>query len=462
MGKAVFVLFSLTFILGLSAQTPPAEHSSGRYLLIVDTSAAMRRRAPAVQKAVSNLLLSSMHTQLRRGDTVGLWTYNEQLYAGRLPLQQWTPEREQLVASNILAFLKAQPCEKTSRLDTVWPALQSVVEESEKLTVLLISDGDKSISGTPFDREINEFFKINSRSQKQKRMPFVTVLRSRRGDFIGASLNLAPWPVEFPPFPPEPKVAAAPKPKSPPEKTAPRPATPPLIVIGKKPEPVAVTPVAAFEPTPAKPAALTNAMPVAVVEPKSPPEPATPETPKPAPTEAAPVTVQPAATPVAPTEAAPAPGAATDQPKPDFSTVATPPEKPVVAPRPPVVELPKPMPMPVVVPPETKPASPPVVAPPTEPSHASAPTPVALPAHADNVKPEPSPPPATVRQPFTTPPAQVATATQPETIFNRTKLLLTAGVLLVLGVTFLFLKQRRARAGAHASLITRSMDQDKK
>jgi uncharacterized protein involved in exopolysaccharide biosynthesis len=56
---------------------------------------------------------------------------------------------------------------------------------------------------------------------------------------------------------------------------------------------------------------------------------------------------------------------------------------------------------------------------------------------------------------------QVATATQPETIFNRPKLLLTAGVLLGLGVVFLFLRQRRARAVAHVSLITRSMDKDK-
>ncbi len=386
----------------LAAQTPPAKHSSGRYLLIVDTSKAMRPRATAVQTTVNNLLLSGMHAQLQRGDTIGVWTYNEQLYAGRLPLQRWTPQEEQLVASNILAFLKAQPYEKTSHLDKVWPALQSVVKESERLTVLLISDGDEIVSGTPFNRELNKFFKKNSWSQRQKRMPFVTVLRSQRGKFIGITMNLAPWPVEFPLFQPEPKIAVATKPKSPPKNVAPRPTAPPLIVVGEEP-----------------------------------------------------ASTQPAATPVAPAsptaaqaeEASQKPPGAAVQPKPDVSPVAATPAEPVVAT------------------PETKPTlppmtSPPVITPLTETSHVSVPTsvnpeptPVTPPAHADELKPEPSSPPAT---------AQVATATQPETIFNRTKILLTVGVFLVLGAAFFFLKQRRARATSHASLITRSMGKDKK
>jgi len=402
-GAICLFFFLLTSASPLLAQTPPVKNSSGRYLFIVDTSKAMRPRATAVQTTVNNLLLSGMQAQLQRGDTIGVWTYNEQLYAGRLPLQQWTPEGEQLVASNILAFLKEQSYEKTSRLETVWPALQSVVRESEKLTILLVSDGDERISGTPFDREINEFFTINSRPQKQKRMPFVIVLRSYRGKFISVTLNLAPWPAEFSPYPPEPKVTVALKPKPPPEKTAP----PPLIVIGKKPEPASVAPTAPSEPTPTKSAVPTNDLPAVVVEPKSPPAPAD-----------------------RPAETAPTTPAATIQPKPDVSPIAA--------------TL----------------ASPAVIAPSTESSRVSAPTPVnpeptavAPPVRADELKPEPSPPPATV---------QVATATQPEPIFNRTKLLLTAGVLLVLGVAFFFLKQRRARAIAHVSLITRSMKQDKK
>src|SRR5689334_10730875 len=90
------VLSVLCFAPSLPAQTAGAMGSSGRYLFIVDTSYSMRRRADAVQKTASNLLLSGMRGELRRGDTIGIWTINEDLYTGRLPLQRWTPENNGL------------------------------------------------------------------------------------------------------------------------------------------------------------------------------------------------------------------------------------------------------------------------------------------------------------------------------------------------------------------------------
>jgi general secretion pathway protein K len=36
--------------------------------------------------------------------------------------------------------------------------------------------------------------------------PFVTVLRARKGEFIGWNVSMPPWPVEFPEFPPEPQM----------------------------------------------------------------------------------------------------------------------------------------------------------------------------------------------------------------------------------------------------------------
>jgi hypothetical protein len=158
------------------------------------------------------------------------------------------------------------------------------------------------------------------------------------------------------------------------------------------------------------------------------------------------------------------------QPKPEVSPAATPPAKLVVESKPTVVELPNPVPTPVVATPETKPTSPPiasqpVIALPTATSQAATPppvkpesSPVAPPPHVNELKPEPSPPPATVKQPPTAPPAHVATVTQPDTIPNRTNLVLIGLGLLVLAGTVFFLVQRRARATAHASLITRSMD----
>ena len=257
--------------LTLCAQTNPPP-APGRYLFIVDTSAAMKRYAPAAYKAVENLLLSSMSAQLKRGDTVGVWTFNEQLFAGRLPLQVWSPETAALVNTNVLSFLKTQAFSGASRFETVVPTLSRVVENSDRLTVLLVSDGNEEISGTPFDWQIQTALGNSFKAQQKARMPFITVLRAQHGEFVNAFVNRAPWPVEFPQFPPESKTAVAPK-VTPQPKPLVTNTTPPLILIGKKPEPTVETNV-----LPALPPQIPEAQPTPAPQP-GPPVAATPTNP---------------------------------------------------------------------------------------------------------------------------------------------------------------------------------------
>ena len=239
----------------LPAQTNVPSEIPGRYLMIVDTSAAMRRRAPAVRKAVESLMNTSMGAQFRRGDTLGVWTFNDELQAGRLPLQIWTPETSPVIASNVISFISTQANGGASRFETVTPVLQRLVAESSRLTVLLISDGDEPISGTPFDWQIERALASKHREQQRARMPFVTVLRAVRGRVVSATVNMAPWPVEFPKFPPEPKFVEQPKPEPKPE-PPPRPVVPSLIVIGNKKQSAA---------TNVPPAVGTNLAPAAAI-----------------------------------------------------------------------------------------------------------------------------------------------------------------------------------------------------
>jgi hypothetical protein len=232
----------------------------GRYLLLVETSEAMRPRAAAALRVVESLLASGMHGQFRTGDTLGVWTYNEDLQAGELPLQVWTAQNESLLASNVVAFLKTQRFEKAAQPSVAWPDVQELVRESERLTVIWITSGNEPSRGTPFDADINACFDTHGREQKARRMPFVIVLRSQQGAWCGVTLNLAPWPVllpAFPPWTPRPKPdagppVARPTPKraevAPVEKPAPAASAapparaepivrPPLIIVGKKEEP---------------------------------------------------------------------------------------------------------------------------------------------------------------------------------------------------------------------------------
>lgn len=384
------------------AQFPPDPESSARFLFLVDTSAATRRRAPAMLKAVSNLMLSSMSAELRRGDSVGVWTFNEELYTGRFPLQHWTPEATKLIASNVVTFLKAQPYEKSSRFEVVQSALEQLVKGSEKLTVLLVSDGNGNLSGTPFDQKIRGVFQREFQKQRNARMPFITVLRSRRGQFVNATVNLAPWPVEFPPFPPAPKTAAPPRPAE----LEPAPAAlPPLVIIGKPPAPPETTNSAA--PLAAAGVAVTNTPPPV----ESKPEPA-------------PSTIAPA---VETTKETPA------------ATAETPP--PATTPKP---EPPKPSPTPVA---ELKTELPPLVL--------ATPPAVASNAEAGSLSPE-------ISAPTTNAPGAVALAVPPEPASSRLGLLVIGLAVLLLAGGLLLVMQRRSRAAAQASLITRSMDHDRK
>jgi hypothetical protein len=181
-------------------------------------------------------MVSGMVGQARAGDTIGIWTLGEQLRTGTFPLQRWTPQTRQRIATNALEFLGRQRYEKRSRFETVVEPLTSVVKASEKLTVLVITDGSEKISGTPFDQEINESYRLNYEAQRKQRMPFITVLRAKDGEFTGWRVTTPPFRPEFPPFPAEPTAATAgskPEPQS--TTTAPPTPAPSLVVVGEPP-----------------------------------------------------------------------------------------------------------------------------------------------------------------------------------------------------------------------------------
>src|SRR6266404_56923 len=70
------------------AQTNSPSHRSNRYLLVVETSHSMQKRVDGVLQSVQDLLVSNVGGQLKNGDTVGIWTYSEELSTGQLPVQQ--------------------------------------------------------------------------------------------------------------------------------------------------------------------------------------------------------------------------------------------------------------------------------------------------------------------------------------------------------------------------------------
>src|ERR1019366_5404819 len=118
--------------------------------------------------------------------------FNEELYTGRFPLQPWSSSAQKDITQRALTFLKGQKYEKQANFDKVAPTLSRVIKDSELITVILISSGDGRIRGTPFDDQLNEAYRQWHAQQQKARMPFVTVLRARRGQAIRCVVNTPP------------------------------------------------------------------------------------------------------------------------------------------------------------------------------------------------------------------------------------------------------------------------------
>lgn len=223
------------FLVSTAPAQPTGSASGGRFLLIFDTSSAMKKRLHATQYAVERLFFSMMNGQLYPGDTIGVWTFNRKLRAGDFPLQPWLPQNAALIASNINHFVRRQHYARSTRLDVVMPDVNRLVRSSKRLTVLIFCDSEGEIKGTPYDQAINGAFHQNERAFRKADQTCIVVLRSQLGQYTGYTVNSAARGVDFPKFPPlpapPPKTNAPPTPK----KTKPPPPVvelPPLVIVG--------------------------------------------------------------------------------------------------------------------------------------------------------------------------------------------------------------------------------------
>jgi hypothetical protein len=319
------------------------KQQENRFLFIVDTSSATRSYSNAIVQGVVELLTSDMKGEFREGDTIGLWTYNNQLHL-EFPMQIWSEADKSAIVDDMAAFLRGRRHEKRAHLEKVMPALNQVIKNSERITVVLISDGAGSIRGTPFDKDINALQKKYARELRAAHLPFVTVLAARDGAVFDYTINY-PGLVDIP---------HTANPENPVETNAPIAAVSnPAANVPAKPRPThsiimsAATNVvhaAAPAPAPAQPAPVLNTPappPVAAVAPAPASQPANAAT-VPSPREIAPPQTRPAPPPIV-ARRNPEPAGATPPPHaPPVSVTAKdqpPPPAPPVVRNPPVANI---------------------------------------------------------------------------------------------------------------------------
>jgi hypothetical protein len=256
-GARFFIALLAGFFLIPAIHAQPATTNvDNRFLLIFDTSADMKKRVPMVQKALAELLATSVKGELHSGDSIGVWTFDQELQTGGFPLQHWIPEGAPMIVSNINRFVSKQHYSKSTSFDALQPLLGQVVENSERLTVIIFCDGEVEMNGTPFDSGISEVFQRKGSAQKKARQPLVVVLRSQRGEYTGCTVSFPPSAVNLPQFPPLPPPPG-PKPANiPPPAAA---VVPSLVIVGTKVG-TNMPPPAPTNPPPVVPVSQTNAI----------------------------------------------------------------------------------------------------------------------------------------------------------------------------------------------------------
>jgi hypothetical protein len=230
---------------------PATRKVDNRFLLVFDTSAEMKRRLAAVQKTLNLILATSVNGQLHSNDSIGVWTFDQELQTGQFPLQRWKPDNAVMIASNINAFVGSRRYSKKTGFEALVPLLNQVAHRSERLTVVIFCDGNGELHGTPYDTGINQVFQQRQGERQKARLPIVIVLHSQLGEYIDCVVSFPPQPVSFPEFPPLPEPAPPQVEKAP----APRPKVPPLIIIGTPPTNRAPPPVP--KPAPTNPPLMT-------------------------------------------------------------------------------------------------------------------------------------------------------------------------------------------------------------
>ncbi len=173
----------------------------------------MKSRVEGVQKALNSMLATSLHGQLHTGDSIGVWTFSQDLQTGNFPLQNWNADNAVKIAASLTKFVDGQRYAKTARFEALQPLLNQVVQGSERLTVLIFCDGTVKAAGTPFDAGINQMFQQKLDEQSKAHEPFIILLRSQQGKFTSCTMGFPPAPLNIPDFPPLPAPPPPPAPK---------------------------------------------------------------------------------------------------------------------------------------------------------------------------------------------------------------------------------------------------------
>lgn len=196
----------LLLALGLAAPALFAQHatSSNRFLFIIDTSAALKPLEMPLRETVFDLIYSGARGRMTNGDTYGVWLVNDQNDTS-FQMESWKPKHNVELAAKAVAHVKDHGLKGKARLDVALADAHRIIQNVDDLTVILVSNGETSITGTPFDEAINARFAELAPQMKRAKATLNTALVAQNGAFVAWAVNSPEFLIEIPSVAPQPK-----------------------------------------------------------------------------------------------------------------------------------------------------------------------------------------------------------------------------------------------------------------
>jgi len=160
----------------------------GRYLFLIEISQAMDANKTALRKSIRSIIESGLSGQMKYGDTIGLWTYNDKLNS-EFPMVIWQSEHSQDIENAVDFWMSKQKFVHRSDVSKALPLLQKIVKASQRLTIIWMTTGNDRLTGLPFDVEISELQKEFRDGFRKQHIPFVTLLTVRKGVLTDFTVN---------------------------------------------------------------------------------------------------------------------------------------------------------------------------------------------------------------------------------------------------------------------------------
>lgn len=229
-------LLGMALLLAVPAFGALRPVSSNRFLFVVDTSSSMKPLETPVREALFDLIYSGARGRMTNNDTFGVWMVGEKNDTS-FPMETWRLKNNVELAAQAVTAVKKQGVKGKARLDLAMSDLAQVIKNVDYLTVVLVSNGEAPISGTPFDSEINARFRELAPEMKRAKATLNLALVAQDGEYVAWAVNSPDFLIEIPfvAFKPKPVqaevVAKAPSPDS----RAVRVAAPPVQRIAAAP-----------------------------------------------------------------------------------------------------------------------------------------------------------------------------------------------------------------------------------